>query len=180
MASVNKVILDTERLKRLYLEDELSIPAVGRLLGVSRSTVRLRLLECGVVLRSRADGIRLAGDKGKLGGGMRGKRRVFTEQWRANLSASSIQRADATAAGVSHKTGGYTQITRGPHKGRGLHVVIKEAEIGRRILPTEVVHHDDEDKQNNAPENLVLMSRADHTRLHRQHQKSQRNPHGQR
>ncbi len=176
MASVNKVIIDFGRLRQLYIQELQSIPVISKELGISQSTIRARLKECGL-LRSRVEAIRIARDQGRLGGGLRGKTRKFTAEWRARLSEAKRLKADKTAAGVSHKTDGYTQVTRGQNKGRGLHVVIKEAEIGRRILPNEVVHHKDEDKQNNDPSNLVLMTRAEHTRHHRR-EAEQRKKHG--
>lgn len=36
------------------------------------------------------------------------------------------------------------------------------------VLPRIIVHHLDEDKRNNKPENLVLATRAEHRRLHRE------------
>ena len=42
-----------------------------------------------------------------------------------------------------------------------------EARIGRKLLKTEVVHHIDLDRQNNAPENLQVMTRTEHLALHR-------------
>ena len=59
MASVNKVIIDFGRLRCLYVEQLNSIPQVSQALGVSKSTIRARLKECGL-LRSRADAVRLA------------------------------------------------------------------------------------------------------------------------
>jgi hypothetical protein len=42
-----------------------------------------------------------------------------------------------------------------------------EARIGRRLLPDEVVHHIDGERANNNQNNLALMTRSAHTRLHR-------------
>ncbi len=39
--------------------------------------------------------------------------------------------------------------------------------LGRVPLPEELAHHDDEDKQNNVPENLLPISRSDHIKLHK-------------
>jgi hypothetical protein len=46
------------------------------------------------------------------------------------------------------------------------HVAAMELHIGRRILPREVVHHRDHDRQNNALDNLELMDCAEHMRQH--------------
>lgn len=47
------------------------------------------------------------------------------------------------------------------------HRLVMERMIGRFLLDDEVVHHEDEDRSNNAPENLKLFSsQADHMRYH--------------
>jgi len=159
MASVNK-----DDLFRLYITEMKSIPDIAEILSVSRSAARKMILECGITLRTRAEGIRAS--KHKLGVHLIGKTRIFSEECKAKLSKAKIARGDLLAAGVSHKTGGYSEITRGPNKGRGVHVVIKEEEIGRKLFPHEVVHHIDGNKQNNDPSNLLLMTRSDHARHH--------------
>lgn len=55
-----------------------------------------------------------------------------------------------------------------PRKGYMMeHVRIVEIRIGRKILPSECVHHIDHNRKNNAPENLQLMTRSEHSKLHR-------------
>lgn len=41
-----------------------------------------------------------------------------------------------------------------------------EAVLGRKLNYNEVIHHEDGDKQNNGTDNLSVMSRSDHARLH--------------
>lgn len=56
-----------------------------------------------------------------------------------------------------------------PRKG-GLireHVMVMERHIGRRLGQNELVHHKDGNKQNNAIENLELMTFDAHSKLHR-------------
>lgn len=160
MASVNKVIL-----VQLYTVEKKSIPDVGKAVGLSYSATRRALLEAGVSLRSRADGVRAA--VSKLGKHLAGKPREFTPEWRENIRAAKIAHGEIHAAGVSHKEGGYSEITRGPNKGRGVHVVTMERHIGRPLADDEVVHHIDMNKQNNNLDNLMLMTRSGHTKLHR-------------
>lgn len=159
MASVNKVVLED-----LYLRQMLSTTDIAKAIDVSPSRARTLLLINEIPLRSRSEGIRAASHK--LGSGLRGKTRTFSEEWKRNISLGKLRHGEATARGVSEKPNGYLEITRGRHKGRGLHVVIAEQHLGRRLRPNEVVHHIDEDKQNNNISNLQVMTRAEHARIH--------------
>ena len=95
------------------------------------------------------------------------KRGPWSEEIRERMSQAHQKRWAKKAKGVSAKTGGYVEYTRGPNKGRSVHVVKIEKQIGRRLLPNECVHHIDENKHNNEISNLELMTRAEHSRLHR-------------
>ena len=165
---VNKVILVEE-----YRRGD-SIPMVAARNGVSRSTVRAAVVSAGVV-RGRADAVRLAGSDGRLGSGMRGKRREFTESHRRSIAEAASRRGERDSAGVSIKPNGYVEVTRGPNKGRMVHRVVAEEAIGRPLRGDEVVHHLDHNKHNNDPSNLEVMSRASHTSLHRKENRNARN-----
>jgi hypothetical protein len=47
-----------------------------------------------------------------------------------------------------------------------VHDMVMELHLGRRLLPHEVVHHRDENKTNNAIENLELKTHASHSSDH--------------
>lgn len=160
--SLNKVMLID-----LYRQGK-SIPDVASTVGAALSTVRYHLKAAGV-LRSRADGVRTA--RHKLGCAWRGKTRDFSDEHRANISAARVAWAEKNARGTSAKQSGYVEFTRGENKGRSEHVVAMEARIGRRLRADEVVHHIDGDRSNNNIDNLALMTRAAHTRLHRREQR---------
>ena len=51
-------------------------------------------------------------------------------------------------------------------KGRHMHRVVMEQVLGRKLTKDEVVHHIDENKWNNSPENLQVMTRSEHIKLH--------------
>ena len=142
-------------------ESGMSIPEVNKKTGIALSTLRFRFKNAGI-LRSRADGIRVAASKGKLGSGLRGKKREFTKEWRENISKAK----KGCGAGISLKANGYVCITTGDNKGRDQHVVFMEDKIGRRLFANECVHHIDHNKSNNNISNLKLMTRSEHARLH--------------
>lgn len=71
------------------------------------------------------------------------------------------------------KNGGYlTCYTDPPHPNRNkkgnyaLHRVVVENKLGRILTPLEHVHHIDGNKLNNEPENLIALTRSEHTKIH--------------
>lgn len=54
----------------------------------------------------------------------------------------------------------------GAHARKALHTLIAEWRLGRRLLPGEVVHHRDENKMNNHPDNIIVMNRSEHNKHH--------------
>ena len=159
MASVNKVDISN-----MYLVGMLSIPEIAAATSTPVSTVRNRLIKMGVKLRSRSEGLRV---KVGLGSHRKGKSRSFTVEWKANIRAAALMRGERCAKGTSLKPNGYLEYTRGPHKGRGVHVVRMEAFLGRKLVQGECTHHVDGNRTNNRLDNLELMTRSSHARLHR-------------
>tara|TARA_R110000823_G_C15659719_1_gene471932 strand:+ start:52 stop:576 length:525 start_codon:yes stop_codon:yes gene_type:complete len=157
MSGVNKVIAD------LYIEGK-SIPQISVITSIPRSTVRNRLVKVGVSIRSRAQAVHLAAMQGRLGSGMRGRKRDFTEEHKKNISVGKLQKD--IGKGVSLKPNGYIEFTKGENKSRGEHRVVMEMIVGRRLSKGEVVHHINHNRSDNHPENLQLMSRSDHASHH--------------
>lgn len=58
-----------------------------------------------------------------------------------------------------------------PVFGKGLYIrrsrVMLAAKLGRPLLPSEHAHHDDEARDNDSTENIVLLSAAEHNRRHK-------------
>jgi len=141
-----------------------SLSQLSKVHGIPVSTIRFRLHKLGI-LRGNREGIKLAASQGRMA--RTGPRQPVSETGRKNMSAARIAWADRCAIGVSSKTNGYVEYTRGEHKGRSVHVVLIEQRLGRRLLPDEIVHHIDGDRHNNNLNNLALMTREAHARLHR-------------
>jgi hypothetical protein len=153
-------------LRELYLTEKLSIPDIANRLGWPRSRVRTRLLEQGIPLRSRAEGMLLTVHK--IADSLRGRSRPpFSDEWKRNMSLGRRRWAEQHACRVRLTSKGYLAFEYGIHKGRLIHDVLMENIIGRRLLPGEIVHHLDENKTYNVRSNFLLVSRAEHTRLHR-------------
>jgi len=76
-------------------------------------------------------------------------------QRRANNRAAQLARVDSVKPDTYRK-----------RHGRHEHRVIAEQMIGRPLMPGEIVHHIDGDKQNNDPSNLQVMTQGDHLREH--------------
>lgn len=144
----------------LYVSGK-SIPQVSESTGIPRSTLRFRFYKAGI-LRERGDGVRVAASDGRLGSGNRGKKRVFTDEWKNNISKAK----KGIGVGLSIKPSGYVEITMGEFKGRLQHVVAIEKHIGRKLYDDECVHHVDRDKTNNDLSNLRLMKKTEHSKLH--------------
>lgn len=154
-----------ETLRRLYCDEKKSSVDIGREIGASASTVCKWLKDAGIQARTRAEGGRMGSAKN------RGKKREFTTEWKAKLSAAGKRFGEANAKGTSLKPNGYVEYTRGENKGRAVHIVAMENHLGRKLLPNEIVHHKDENRSNNELSNLELMTRSEHARHHREEEK---------
>jgi len=138
----------------------MSITEVSKKTGIALSTLRFRYYNAGI-LRTRSEGIRNASLKGRLSSN-KGVKRTFTDEWKENISKSKL----GLGKGTSLKPNGYIEITMGENKGRSEHVVIIESVIKRRLYSNECVHHIDHNRANNSLENLQLMTRSEHSKLH--------------
>lgn len=72
----------------------------------------------------------------------------------------------ASLGDKSQNTQGYIYLSVGKYRRVLEHRYIAEQIIGRELLPNEVVHHIDGNRQNNAADNILVMTRADHSKLH--------------
>ena len=71
------------------------------------------------------------------------------------------KRSEAARAAAVAKPTTYRKIHR-----RHIHRVVAEQKIGRPLRRGEIVHHKDENRHNNSPDNLEVMTQSKHARLH--------------
>ena len=147
-------------MQTLYLSGK-SISDISEKLEIPKSTVRNTLVKYGVVLRSVKQGLNLA--KHKLGVHALGKKRNFTDEHKRNMSKAKKFRHES----VSFSSHGYLRISNGKNKGKQCHTLVMEEYLGRSLRKNEVVHHIDHDKTNNDIDNLCLLTKGGHSRLHR-------------
>lgn len=79
--------------------------------------------------------------------------------------AMSGDRNPAWSGGRRPRSDGYIEVWT-PTGVRLEHQVVMEGVIGRPLQPGEVVHHRDQNKVNNSPENLKLTTQSEHIREH--------------
>lgn len=137
-ADWEKLGIDIDLVKRLYLEEGKSCPEIAAVIGWSEETVRRLLKRAGIPRR-----------RGIGSGAVRPERNHFYKRgWR--ISAS-----------------GYKQVLRrdGKHRYAWEHRVVVEEHLGRKLTASEVVHYKNGDKLDNRIENLeVFQKNSDHLR----------------
>jgi len=86
--------------------------------------------------------------------------RLFTSEEQARRG----QQNDGSALRDTGEQKSYRKLRK-----RHEHRRVMEAKLGRPLTYDDIVHHKDEDKRNNHPDNLELMTRAQHIKHHLHH-----------
>lgn len=150
-------------------ESGLSTFQIADLAGVSGTQVARVVNEVGEI-RTASERIRLSHARPEVRAKMAATvRPPCPESVKETLRARVGSKNHNWRSGLT-MAGGYMAFSasaaNGEHAGRFLHAVIAEWKIGRKLEPGEVVHHKDENKLNNDPSNLQVMSHSAHARLH--------------
>ena len=139
--------MDADELRRLY-EQLGSCSAVARMLDVPIPTMRNRLIRAGVSLRTGFRSPKAVRHYGPDHRNWKGGTYIMSNGY---VMAYAPEHPDAS-------------------KGKGYvlqHRLVMERVLGRYLTGSEIVHHRNEDKQDNRPENLELLTRSKHMKLHK-------------
>lgn len=166
---------DPEVIRRKYIDEATLVDDLIAEMGVSKARFRQFCYAHGI--RRDRGHIYRAGTKEQVRKGKRvpGSVRDLKEQasavWspehRAKLAVAKLGRTGEASNRWKggHEIGGYEGTLVNGQK-RYMHRRIVEDLIGRPLLREEQVHHMDLDRKNNAPENLLVLGRSEHTKLH--------------
>lgn len=184
---------DADLLRRLYVDEKRSLESLLELFHTSYPSLTRWLRELGIPRRGLLESSRRRDLDPQVVKEMYVDRMMtFAEiQRELKTSAGPIRRALKAAQAAVRSCGpqehrkrkpvhervfdkqGYALVKRPDHpraNRRGYvreHILSAETKLGRPVQPHEVVHHEDEVKSNNAPENLGLFpSRGEHIRFH--------------
>lgn len=135
-----KIKLPVDDMRKLYVEGHKPATEVAKHFGVSPSTVKRRLKKLGVI-RSMSE--------------------IQKSAWKSGAHKPK-------GPGYNWKGGrrkekdGYVKIYVGKHIQAFEHRLVMEKMIGRKLKKTELVHHKNGKRDDNRPENLMLLTRDNH------------------
>ncbi len=132
-----------------------SLSEIGSRIGLSVVAVKNRIRRAGGSMRDRKQAVSLRAAKGTS------SRNRSSGSEHYNWHGGRLNR------------GGYVYLLRPGHPRavmRGYvpeHILVVEASIGRPLEPGGVVHHVNGIRNDNRPDNLQVMTRAEHVRIHK-------------
>lgn len=162
--------IDKDLLVDLYVNKEMTIKEISKELGVSVGKIYNTIKEYEIETRPRIT----QRTKERISNSTKGRPSYWLGKKRNDKAKEKMSISKSN--GIGKKTisnNGYIRIYFPDHPKSdcwGLineHDLIMECLIGRWLKDDEVVHHKNGIRTDNRKENLVLMTRSEHTRLHR-------------
>lgn len=100
------------------------------------------------------------------------KKRRHTQKTKNKISSIQLgligPKARAWKGGRWAKGRDYVALYSGPYSNKKIleHRIIMEAYLGRKLRKDEIIHHRNENKQDNRIENLEVLTRSNHSKIH--------------
>lgn len=163
----NMNIPKKEQLNDLYFKGY-SMKEIGNMLGMATGKIHKYFKIYNIIPRKPINEI----TKKKISKAQKGKKYALGSK-RTKEHKEKISIANSVGIGKKEEHNGYIRIYFPDHPkadSRGWileHDLIMECYIGRWLKKDEIVHHINHIRNDNRIENLQLMTRSEHTRLHR-------------
>jgi hypothetical protein len=142
-----KTTLEPDELRKLY-EQAGSCSELARWLDIPQPTLRYRLVKAGIDLKAGYRSPKKVRHYGKDHYNWKGGTYIHSHGYIMEYAPDHPE-AEANKGYVMQ------------------HRLVMERSLGRYLLPTELVHHVNEDKQDNRLENLEIKSQSEHMQHHK-------------
>lgn len=156
-----------------------SLRMIASKIGIDHCTLSKKLKEIGVKTPSRDESAKMTWKnhahprKGKKGTECPIYGKPVSKKWREKMTPVWIENANRKRKYRKKQSGGYILVYAPNHPSADRtgyvleHRIILEEHIGRTLLSSEIVHHINGKKDDNRIENLKIVSREEHAKIHK-------------
>lgn len=162
-------------LRRLYIDERKTMSQIGEMLGVNAVAIYYRLKKFGIPTRDKHDhpiSDRVRDNARRVGRNRKGAKHTDEAKRKMSKAQAGKLNKPSKYGGHTKNRSGYLYVYCPSHpycSSDGYvmeHRLVMENSIGRYLEKDEVVHHINKNKKDNRIENLQLMTRSEHAKLH--------------